>query len=201
MSAWLDADKAFFASIGAASVPFEAQRLAAADPEKAEDAFLLAARFEAASPPRDLWRHEETGAAPLRRHEALDLARRIAREEPSLRGYVRWVDGQSEALVRGRGWAWRFREATGETEYRAPGGAEWVNLRLAALACRAEVLAEERARAEAAKAAGPSGPVLVRDGYDQREGEGDDGAQPPAPDDECDSVHAAGVAPYAEGGE
>lgn len=186
----------FFADIGAAPVPFAAQRLAAADHEHVEDAFLLAARFESTSPARDLWRHEETGAAPLTRHEAIDLARRIAEEEPSLLGFVRWLDGKSEALVRGRGWAWRFRVMTGETEYLAPGSTEWVGLRRAALACRAEVLAEELALSGPARA---DGPALVRDGYDQRQAEGDDGAQVFAPGEGV-SVHAACVAPELPGG-
>lgn len=191
---------------GAASVPFEAQRLAAADHETVEDALLRAARMAPATPPRDLWRSEERGAELLTRREALDLARRVAAEEPHLRGFLRWLDGKAEALVRGRGWAWRFRAATGEMEYLAPGGGAWVGLHRAAALCRAEVLREEREAIEAAAALAASmacaeGPVLVCEGYDQRQGEeeavqsspSDDVAQ--VPDEGCDSVHALSVAP------
>lgn len=191
-----------FEECGAAAVPFEAQRLAAADHETAEDALLLAARFVAATPPRDLWRHPEGGPKPMRRHDALELARRIAGEEQHLLGFVRWVDGKAEALVRGRGWAWRHRGARGQAQYLPPGGREWVPLHRAAEVCRAEVLREEREALEAAAArAAHEGPRVVRGDYDQRQQRGDDDvAQPPAPDEGCDSVHAPFVAPPAAGG-
>jgi len=202
--------------------PFEAQLRCARLYQDVAETLLVATGRRPHSPAGDLWHDPLTGHVEPA-HRLVPQARSEAKFSPILQGFERFLSGCEEAQVRGRGWtlvelprpslAPTADGARGPTAITAPREQCWqcgVNgalrtLSHAAAICRAEVLREERERTGDAFV----GVAVLRDGYDQREGQGSDDAQvSPAddvqrsPDDDVEvgALHAGSVAPHDDGG-
>lgn len=126
--------------------------------------------------PGDLWRPPHGGAPQPLDRLVREIRRALRRGGPKRRGFERALVEHELAQVHSAGWRAEPvnpADPTGPQRYSRVGGAEGLTLSTAAAVCRAEALHDELA------AIGPTadGPVLVRGGYDQRQPEGDDGAQ------------------------
>lgn len=146
-------------------------------------ALLLAAGYARSSPAGDLWLDPETRRIEST-HRALDRARRLAASRPLLEGFGRALTAHEAAQARAAGWV-EEQGGRWSRDAELP-----VSLVTAAALARADALREERHGDVA-----DEGPRVVREGYDQREGdEGDDACAPQQ------TVHGHEVAREARGG-
>lgn len=127
--------------------------------------------------PGDLWRAPHGGAAQPLDVLVHEVRRALRRGGPKRRGFERALVEAELAQVFAGGWVADPADLAAPLDalrYSSPGGSERLTLAAAAARCRAEALRDELALSGPARA---DGPALVRDGYDQRQAEGDEGAR------------------------
>lgn len=161
------------------------------------EAAALALGYACVSPARDLWRPPHGGALQPLDVLVHEVRRALRRGGPKRRGFERAVAEAELAQVAAAGWAPGPSGGDPHAPQRwvDPASGALVGREVAAARCRAAALRDELAEGRAA-----DGPVVVREGYDQRAPEGDDVAQVEAGGDLGIAETASGEGVSGHGG-